>query len=175
MKHILSIVCIATLAMNAYAKKGQETDMFVLQGRILELDIFAGTDKPAPNCQILIYQDKDIYVAFRAEVGGDYEFYLPLGFEYEIVVGGSEYVNKKVYVDARGIKPGKAQYEVLLDVGVFRPVDQFTFDSLKEPVTRFTYDSEYRQFVPDLVYTEARAKELEKTLKKVRKSAGSRI
>jgi len=174
MKHLITFLSIALLALPVIAKRGQETEMFVLQGRTLELDIFAGTDRPASYCQILIYQDNELYVAFRSETGGDYEFYLPLGFDYEVVFGGAEYVNKKIVVITKGVKPGKAQYEVLLDVGVFRSVEQFTFDTLKEPVTRFGFDSEYKQFVPDLTYAEARAKELEKTLKKVRKSASAR-
>jgi hypothetical protein len=156
----------------AQAKKDQGADLFVIQGRVFEIDIASGEDKPASEVQVVIYQDKDIYVAFYTQKNGDYEFQLPLGHEYEIWFGGSTFVNKKVYVDARNVKPAKGQHEIALDMGLFRPMDNYTFDLLDKPFVRFAWDTEYGQFLPDLEYTEGLSKELEKIFRKVRKSGG---
>lgn len=156
----------------AQAKKGQGTDLFVIQGRIFELDIVSDEDKPASEVQVVIYQDKDIYVAFYTQKNGDYEFQLPLGHEYEIWFGGSTFVNKKVYVDSRDVKPAKVQHEIVLDMGLFRPMDNYTFELLDKPIVQFAWDDEFGQFLPDLDYTDDLSRELEKIFRKIRKSGG---
>jgi len=156
----------------AQAKKDQGTDSFIIQGRVFEVDIVSGEDKPASEVQMVIYQDKDIYVAFYTQKNGDYEFQLPLGHEYEIWFGGSAFVNKKVYVDSRNVNPVKGQHEISLDMRLFRPMENYTFDVLDRPFVKFAWDSEYGQFLADLEYTEGLSKELEKIFRKVRKSGG---
>jgi hypothetical protein len=156
----------------AQAKKDQATDLFVVQGRIFEIDILSEEDMPASEVQVVIYQDKDIYVAFYTRKNGDYEFQLPLGHEYEIWFGGSTFVNKKVYVDSRNVKPGKGQHEIALDMGLFRPMDNYTFELLDKPIVQFVWDTEFEQFLPDLEYTDGVYRELEKIFRKIRKSGG---
>jgi len=174
MKTLVAIIIALGASLGAFAKKGQEYDLFVLQGRVYEIDLLGGEDKPASEVQVVIYQNKDIYVAFYTAKNGDYEFQLPLGFEYEVWFGGSAFVNKKVYIDSRTLKPGKSETEIVLDMGLFRPRDNFTFEILQEPYVKFSWDKEFGQFTPDMEYTEERARELEKIFRKIRKSGSSR-
>ncbi len=171
MRSIL-LLCAFMMPFLAQAKKDQATDLFVVQGRIFEIDILSEEDMPASEVQVVIYQDKDIYVAFYTRKNGDYEFQLPLGHEYEIWFGGSTFVNKKVYVDSRNVKSGKGQHEIALDMGLFRPMDNYTFELLDKPIVQFVWDTEFEQFLPDLEYTEGVYRELEKIFRKIRKSGG---
>jgi hypothetical protein len=155
-------------------QKEKNYDLFILTGKVVEADIFSSAQKPASEVQVVIYQNREIYVAFYTMKNGDYEFHLPFGFEYEVWFGGSAFVNKKVYVDARGIKPGRGESEIILDIGLFRPMDNYSFEVLNEPYVKFAWDPDYKQFAPQMDYTDQKAKELEKILKKIRKSANAR-
>jgi hypothetical protein len=97
-------------------------------------------------------------------------FEFPLGHQYEIVFGGSAFVNKKVDIDARTLKPRNGGYELNMDIRLFRPVNGFDFAMLNDPFVKFGYDQEYGQFITDETYSGPRAKELDKILKKAKKA-----
>jgi hypothetical protein len=174
MKHVLIILFSLAVCSPANARKGPAENLFRLHGKLLELDIVKGANQPAADLQVIVYQNREIYAAFKSSADGSYEFYLPLGFEYEVSVGGTSHINKKIYIDSRGVKAVKSPHEIVLDIGVFRPVDQYSFELLKEPFVKVSWDEEYNQFAPDLDYTDSRARELEKVFRKIRKSSGSR-
>ncbi|MFN8776006.1 MAG: hypothetical protein ACK5XV_04495 [Flavobacteriales bacterium] len=166
----ITLAFACSLALAAGARTDQITDLFVIEGRVLELDVVNNTDKPASKVQVIIYQDNEIYVAFFTQANGYYEFHLPLGHEYEIQFGGDAYVNKRAYIDAREVKPRAGQTEIALDMGLFKPIENVPFEILKEPIVRFAWDTEYGHFLPDLDHAGDMARELEKTLRKVRKT-----
>jgi len=166
----LTFAIFALFATPLFAKKEVGAENFVVQGKIFEIDIMSEADKEANNVQVVIYQDREIYAAFNSSETGAYEFIVPVGHEYELWFGGTTYVNKKIYVDARSVPSRKSGYECNIDVGLFKPVENVEFPTLAEHWVKVRWDAEYRQLVPDYEYTDDRAMELNKQLKKARKA-----
>ena len=170
MRTIISLLFLA-LSLSGYAKKIKPTpDHFLVTGKIVEMSLNGAGDKECGNVQIVVYQGDEIFVVFYSDVNGGYEFNLPIGHSYEIWFGGSTFVNKKVYVNARELPPNKFGYEAELDMGLFRPVDNVDFAPLHEPWVKISYDQAYEALAVDLDYTLIRSRELDKVVKKAKKA-----
>lgn len=165
----LAFFVLALCTTPLFAKKEVGNENFVIQGKIFEIDIMSEADKEACNVQVVIYQNHEIYASFYSNPTGSYEFIVPVGHEYEIWFGGTTFVNKKIYVDARSVPSRKSGYECNIDVGLFKPVENVEFPTLAEHWVKVRWDAEYNQLVPDYEYTDDRAMELNKQLKKARK------
>ena len=142
---------------------------FLISGIIYQQDIVKGTEIPAAHAQIVVYQNKELYVAFFGGADGSYSFYLPVGFEYEVWFGGSAFANKKLYIDATQFPEEKKPREVTLDVSLFRAVEGVDFSVLNEPYVRMSYNQETDNIRLDEEYTRKRKVELDKSLKKAKK------
>ena len=171
MKFWFLIFCLGVLSTSAWAKKKEPTEnLFLITGKVLEISLTGAEPKDCGNVQIVVYQDQEIFVAFYSDAKGGYEFNLPIGFTYEIWFGGSTYVNKKVSIDTRDLPKSRGGYEVELDMGLFRPYDKVDFVPLKEPFVKVEYSDEYGTLAADMEYTALRSKELDKVVKKAKKS-----
>lgn len=171
MKSWILICCFGVLSTSLWAKKKEPTEnLFLITGKVLEISLTGGEPKDCGNVQIVVYQDQEIFVAFYSDAKGGYEFNLPIGFTYEIWFGGSTYVNKKVQIDTRDLPKSRGGYEVELDLGLFRPYDKVDFVPLKEPFVKVAYSDEYGTLAADMEYTALRSKELDKVVKKAKKS-----
>lgn len=167
----LILLAMSLFAFPALAKKEIQADRFVIQGQIFEIDIQNGAEKQASNVQIVIYQNREIYASFICGESGAYEFILPIGHEYEVWFGGEAFVNKKVYVDTREMPKKSSGYECNLDMGLFRPVLNVEFPCLVDHYVKVRFDREYKQLIPDYEYSEFKAKEVEKAMKKAKKTS----
>lgn len=170
MKPLLYFLIMA-FSLPAFAKKEVRADRFIIQGQIFEIDIVNETDKSAQNVQIVVYQDKEVYASFYSKDNGSYEFILPIGHEYELWFGGKEFVNKKVYVDTRSMPSKSSGYECNLDMGLFKPIQNVEFPCLVDHYVKVRFDTEYKQLIPDYEYSQFKAKEVEKAVRKAKKTA----
>ncbi|MFM9985204.1 MAG: hypothetical protein ACKVOK_08235 [Flavobacteriales bacterium] len=161
------LTCLAGFAQST--RKDITGDYFHLTGKVYEVDMFEGTEKSAVATQIIVYQEKELYVAFYTEKNGLYEFYLPTGFQYEIWYGGSSFVNKIVTVDSRMLPKSKKPSKLDLDIGLFRPVEGHEFPMLNEPYVQVIYDEEMASLIPDFEYTDEKSAQLEKIFRKLKK------
>jgi hypothetical protein len=161
---ILSAFC-----SSVFAKDKNSNDHFKFEGTVFEHIIKTDEYTEAANVQIMVYQDQELFVAFNTKENGTFQFEFPLGHQYEIVFGGGDFVNKKIDIDARSLKPRNGGYELNMDIRLFRPITGFDFAMLNDPFVKFDYDKEYGQFVPNEMYSAPRAKELDKLLKKAKK------
>lgn len=158
------------VSLQGFAKKEVRADRFIIQGQIFEVDIMNETDKSAQNVQIIVYQDKEVYASFYCKENGAYEFILPIGHEYELWFGGKDFVNKKAYVDTRSMPAKSSGYECNLDIGLFRPLKNVEFPCLVDHYVKVRFDSEYKQLIPDYEYSQFKAKEVEKAIRKAKKT-----
>lgn len=170
MKPLFYILLMLT-SLSSFAKKEVRADRFIIQGQIFEIDIINETDKSAQNVQIIIYQDREVYASFYSRENGSYEFILPIGHEYEVWFGGKEFVNKKVYVDTRSMQSKSSGYECNLDMGLFRPIRDVEFTCLVDHFVKVRFDSEYKQLIPDYEYSQFKSKEVDKAIRKAKKTA----
>jgi hypothetical protein len=170
MKNALLFLFFAWAISSAQATKGVDDDHFRIQGRIYEKSVTeGGTVVETPFCQVVVYQNKELFVAFFSSKDGSYEFNLPIGFEYEVMFGGSAFVNQKIQVDTKGMHKRPGGYDLDLDIELFRVMDGYEFPLLNEPFVKIGWDAETEQLIQDELYTLDRKRELEKLLKKIRK------
>lgn len=167
----LTLLFTVLFALPLWAKKEMHADKFVIHGHIFEINILEGTETEASNTLIVIYQDREIYASFHGDEKGGYEFVLPIGHEYELWYGGKEFVNKKVYVDARSMPKKSSGYECNIDMGLFRPMQNVEFHCLVDHYVKVRFDAEYRQLIPDYEYSEFKAREVEKAMRRAKKAS----
>jgi hypothetical protein len=142
---------------------------FLISGVIYHYDIVKGNEVPAAHAQIVVYQNKELYVAFFGGADGTYSFYLPVGFEYEVWFGGSAFANKKVLMDATQMPEENKPREVIFDVSLFRSVEGADFSMLNEPYIIMAYDPESDNMRVNEEYMRKQKLELDKCLKKAKK------
>jgi hypothetical protein len=168
-----TLTFLALISSSVFAQKNKKEeitgDYFQIKGSVYEIDMLNEDESKASNVQVIVYQEKEIYVAFFTDEKGIYNFYLPVGFTYEIWFGGSAFVNKKVEVQGAQIPKEKKPRTVPLDMGLFRPIEGFDFPVLNDPFVLMKYDNEADAVGPDMEYTEQRSAELSKYFKKVEK------
>jgi hypothetical protein len=144
-------------------------DHYLIKGTIFLINPIEGTEGKASNVQVVVYQGTELFVAFFTGETGDYEFYLPIGHNYEVWYGGSAFVNKKVAIDATQLPKERKPRTILLNMGLFRPIENVEFPTLNSPFVIVSYDPEFDQIAPDMDYTAKKNMELEKVFKKLRK------
>lgn len=169
---LCALLAVSVPSFGQFRKISKTTSLenhYLISGVLYNYDIASGKEIPAANVQVVIYQNRELYVAFFAEADGKYSFYLPVGFEYDVSFGGAAFVNKKVHVDATQFPEERKPREVLLDLSLFYHVDGADFSVLEQPFVNIVYDPEADLIRPDEAYTTKRKAELEKALKKARK------
>ena len=171
------IAWLCALPAGAQFRKVSKTpsteNHFLINGVIYNYDILKDQEQPAAHVHIVIYQNKELYVAFFGGADGAYSFYLPVGYEYEVWFGGSAYVNKKLAVDATQMPEEKKPRSVVLDVSLFHAVEGVEFAALDEPYARIIYDPETDEVRTDDAYFKKRKLELDRVIKKAKKQLQS--
>ncbi len=172
----LALLCFCSLNLLAQKEKRDEItgDYFLIKGRVYQVDMLEGTEDKASNVQVVVYQEKELYVAFFTSETGAYSFYLPIGHQYEIWYGGSAFVNKKVHIDATQFPKEKKPRTTPLDMGLFRPIEGYDFPMLNEPMVHISYDPELDQIGANLEAIASKTAELEKYFKKIKKEASKK-
>lgn len=160
---------MANAQLRKISKSTSLENHFLISGVIYHNDILQSSESPAAHVQIVIYQNKELFVAFFGGADGMYSFYLPVGFEYEVWFGGSSFVNKKLFVDATQLPEEKKPRSLSLDVSLFRAVETVDFSILNEPYVRMSYSPELDQVNIDEEYTRKRKVELDKAIRKAKK------
>jgi hypothetical protein len=174
MKGIYStLIFFVVFTLNLIAQKGKKDDItgdyFLMKGRVFEVNMIESAESKASNVQVVVYQEKELYVAFFTNESGEYSFYLPIGHVYEVWFGGAAFVNKKVSIEAAHFPKEKRPRTIPLDMGLFRPVEGYDFPMLNEPMAHIKYDPELDQIGPDLDAIAAKSLEIEKYFKKIKK------
>lgn len=164
-KHVF--ILFALLAGQWSFAKSVDERHFLLTGKVLEIDPVASTEKPASGVQVVVYQEGKVYVAFKTGKSGTYEFNLPVGHSYELWYGGNEYVNKRVVIDASTCPARKTGNDFRLDIGLFKPIEGYEFSILSEPYVMIGYDREMQRLVPNMEYSEEKARALNKVFRKI--------
>jgi hypothetical protein len=170
---LLIIAWLCVLPAEAQFRKVNKTpdteNHFLMNGIIYNYDIVKDQEMPASHVQIVIYQNKELYVAFFGGADGAYSFYLPIGYEYEVWFGGSAYVNKKLAVDATQMPEEKKPRSVVLDVSLFHAVEGVDFSMLNDPYARIFYDPETDAARTDDAFFKKQKVELDRAIKKAKK------
>lgn len=172
----LALSCFLSLNVLAQKEKKEELsgDYFLLKGKVYQIDMLEDTEDKASDVQVVVYQGKELYVAFFTSGTGAYSFYLPIGHTYEIWFGGSAYVNKKVSIDATQFPKDRKPRTTPLDIGLFRPIEGYDFPLLNDPFVKIKYDPELDQIGPDMDAIAVKSAELAKYFRKIKKESAKK-
>ena len=169
---ILSVVFLNLPSFGQLRKTNKPTSYenhYLISGVIYNSDLATDKEEPAAFVQVVVYQNKELYVAFFGGEDGSYSFYLPIGSEYEVVFGGSAFVNKKILIDAKQFPEERKPREILFDISLFRNVEGADFSMLDEPYGKIIYDPEMDMIRPDEAFSAKRKLDLDKQIKKAKK------
>lgn len=153
----------------ALTSSAQQAESFTIQGDITHADWLTGEIKPASNCQVVVYEGRDIYVAFFADEKGHYQFELPFGKEYTVWFGGSSFVNQLVAIYTHVPQKIWRRQSYDLNLTLFQPVDSEDFDLLNEPFKILEYGTEGRLIFERVDYGAQKEKELDAVKRRVQR------
>jgi hypothetical protein len=145
---------------------------FLIHGSTVEQVYNSENVENAPQVQVIVHRDdEEYYCAFKTDERGEYEFNLPLGHRYEIVYGGSAFVNKKVVIDATQTPQAKKGHIVKMNMSLFKPMKDIDYSVLEKPLAEFKYDKSSKSLAPDLIQLEDMLYEIDKVYRKSEKAA----
>lgn len=137
LKTVSAIACVALVSM--MGKKPIDNEHFLIYGSVLEVDPIENAQMEAIGTRVTVYEDGDIFVAFKTNEEGEFQFNLPVGGQYTLAFGGDDYVNKIVTIDAKTLGVEKRGESVEIDMGLFRNHAGADYTYLAAPVAKFRY------------------------------------
>lgn len=168
---MMSFLLLGAILMAA-TPKPNSGDYFLVYGNMENLQWADGSMVDAANTWCVVSTPEDeIYIAFKANEDGEYEFNLPVGQVYTMTFGGKDYVNKKVEIDARKLEATKKGLTLKLDMLLFKAPEDADVSAFEQPVAKFMYEESYRKLVPDMEYIEDNMRDFEKAMRKIEKES----
>ena len=168
---MMSFLLLGAVLMAA-TPKPNSGDYFLVYGSMENLQWADGSMVDAANTWCVVSTSEDeIYIAFKANEDGEYEFNLPVGQVYTMTFGGKDYVNKKVEIDARKLEAMKKGLTLKLDMLLFNAPEDADVPAFEQPVAKFMYEESYRKLVPDMEYIEDNMRDFEKAMRKIEKES----
>ncbi|MEO0403293.1 MAG: hypothetical protein AAF193_00330 [Bacteroidota bacterium] len=168
MKTIAMIMALG-LAMSG-PMRPISNEYVLIHGNVQEIQLTSDDIEDAQAVRCIVYREGEIYVAFKTDESGDYLFNLPVGYDYELVFGGDDYVNKRITMDVTNLPAEKKGVTFKCDMRVFKANPEIKQLSVfDDPVAKFNYDKRTRKVLPDLEYLDEHSWDVEKAMKKIAK------
>ena len=123
----------------------------------------SGTESKLDGVQIIVYKNGTQEKVEDAGNSGKFDFSLPLGYLYDLKFSRADYVTKIMRIDTRNI-PAEDRvngFQLDMEPSLFKYVDGFNTDILKEPMGKATFDTQTNWITFDFEYTESMKKKIE--------------
>jgi len=135
------------------------------QGSIIDKD----SDKKLEGVQVIVFKNGAQEKVFDAGTSGKFDFTLPLGYSYDLKFSRPDYVTKIIRVDTRNIPAEDRAGGFLMEfeASLFKYVDGFNTDILKEPMGKAGFDSQTNYVTFDFEYTNQMNKKIEDEFKRL--------
>ena len=135
------------------------------QGSIIDSD----TDKKLDGVQVIVFKNGAQEKVFDAGSSGKFDFTLPLGYSYDLKFSRADYVTKIIRIDTRNIPAEDRAGGFLMEFesSLFKYVDGFNTDILKEPMGKAAFDSQTNYVIFDFAYTDEMNKKIEAEFKRL--------
>lgn len=154
------------LFASSYSAFGQNEEIRIKsQGAIIDKD----TDKKLDGVQIIVFKNGAQEKVFDAGTAGKFDFTLPLGYSYDLKFSRADYVTKIIRVDTRNIPAEDRAGGFLMEFesSLFKYVDGFNTDILKEPMGKAAFNSQTNYVTFDFDYTAEMNKKIEAEFKRL--------
>lgn len=116
---------------------------------------------------VQVLQDGKLLTSFKTGDDGNYNVYLPLGYDYLISISKNNYVQKYFSVSTKGIPTNQADFKlpaIRADVDLFKYYEGVDYSLFDEPVNKFFYNSKKGNFD----YDKDLLKEKKEAMKKIK-------
>jgi hypothetical protein len=135
------------------------------QGAIMDKDL----DKKLDGVQVIVFKNGAQEKVFDAGNSGKFDFTLPLGYSYDLKFSRADYVTKIIRVDTRNIpvEDRAGGFLMEFEASLFKYVDGFNTDILKEPMGKAAFDSQTNYVTFDYAYTEVMNKRIADEFKRL--------
>lgn len=135
------------------------------QGAIIDKD----TEKKLDGVQVIVFKNGAQEKVFDAGTSGKFDFTLPLGYSYDLKFSRADYVTKIVRIDTRNIPAEDRAGGFLMEFesSLFKYIDGFNTDILKEPIGKAAFDSQTNYVTFDFEYTAEMNKKIEAEFKRL--------
>ena len=138
------------LLVSSYSVSGQNEEIRIKsQGAIIDKD----SDKKLDGVQIIVFKNGAQERVFEAGTSGKFDFTLPLGYSYDLKFSRADYVTKIIRVDTRNIPAEDRAGGFLMEFesSLFKYVDGFNTDILKEPMGKAAFNSQTNYVTFDFI------------------------
>jgi hypothetical protein len=153
------------LAFNNFISAQAEEIRIKSDGSIIDKD----TEKKLDGVQVIIFKNGAQERVFDAGTSGKFDFTLPLGYSYDLKFSRADYVTKIIRIDTRNIPEEDRRGGFLMEFesSLFKYVDGFNTDILKEPMGKAAFDSQTNYVTFDFAYTDEMNKKIEAEFKRL--------
>lgn len=154
------------LLATSYSALGQNEEIRIKsQGAIIDKD----TDKKLEGVQVIVFKNGAQEKVYDAGTSGKFDFTLPLGYSYDLKFSKGDYVTKIIRIDTRNIPAEDRAGGFLMEFesSLFKYVDGFNTDILKEPMGKAAFDSQTNYVTFDFAYTAEMNKKIDAEFKRL--------
>jgi hypothetical protein len=154
------------LLVSSLTASGQNEEIRIKsQGAIIDKD----SDKKLDGVQIIVFKNGAQERVFEAGTAGKFDFTLPLGYSYDLKFSRADYVTKIIRVDTRNIPAEDRAGGFLMEFesSLFKYVDGFNTDILKEPMGKAAFNSQTNYVTFDFDYTAEMNKKIDAEFKRL--------
>ena len=154
------------LLVSSYSALGQNEEIRIKsQGAIIDKD----SEKKLDGVQIIVFKNGAQERVFEAGTSGKFDFTLPLGYSYDLKFSRADYVTKIIRVDTRNIPAEDRAGGFLMEFesSLFKYVDGFNTDILKEPMGKAAFNSQTNYVTFDFDYTAEMNKKIDAEFKRL--------
>lgn len=112
-------------------------------------------DSTLSEAIVQVLQNGKLLTSFKTNNQGNYNVYLPLGFDYIISVSKSNYVQKYFSVSTKDIPTAQSTKKlptIYADVDLFKYYDGVDYTLFDEPINKFYYNPKKSNFEYDKAY-----------------------
>ena len=154
----LLFVAHSTLAQN-------ETIRIKSKGAIYD----SQTNSKLDGVQVIVFKNGAQEKVYDAGNSGKFDFSLPLGYSYDLKFSRADYVTKILRVDTRNIpaEDRAGGFQLDMEPSLFKYIDGFNTDILKEPMGKAAFDSQTSSITFDFDYTASMNKKIEDEFKRL--------
>ena len=127
------------------------------------------TNTKLDGVQVIVFKNGAQEKVYDAGSSGKFDFNLPLGYSYDLKFSRADYVTKIMRVDTRNIpaEDRSTPFQVDMEPSLFKYVEGFNTDILKEPMGKAAFDSQTNYITFDFAYTESMKKKIEDEFKRL--------
>ncbi|MDZ4821879.1 MAG: hypothetical protein SH856_00280 [Flavobacteriales bacterium] len=149
----------------------QKADEAKFYGQIVD----AATEKRLEDLTVQILKDGQLHDTYKVEGSGKYDFYVPLGFTYDLKFTKDGYTSKFVRIDTRNIpqEDRTGGFDVTVDMSLFKNVEGFNDNILKEPIGKADFDPIKNSIAWDFDYTERMQDKIAAEFERLKNLAGN--